>query len=130
MIGWIVGLIAPTVGEKAAKPVAYALLAIGVILLLWGGKCAYDASVVNNYKTKVEASAAKADRKADQKAADQAATDLARRQYETDQLTEAMRNAPKDPTVPDDRERALAFHKCLGLQQRARDNGLEPPRCV
>jgi len=111
----------------------FAVIGIAVVLAIaafFGAKALYDHSIVKAHDAKVEASAAKADRKADQKAADQAAKDLARRQYETDQLTEAMRNAAKDPKIDDDRERALAFHRCLGLQQRARQNGLKPPRCV
>ena len=129
MIAWLVTLLAPRVGAKAARPVAFALLAIVAIGLFFGAKALYDASVIDKHETKVEASAAKADRKADQKAAERMTKDLERREFEQDQLEGAVTNAPKDPNVPDDLERRVAFHRCLSLQQRARKDGREPPRC-
>jgi len=106
------------------------MTAVLLILILGLGKCAYDRSIIKAHDAQIEASAAKADRQADQKAAVQATKDQQRRDFETDQLTKAVQNAPKDPNIPDDRERALAFHRCLRLQQAARQNGLQPPRCV
>lgn len=112
------------------QAVIYAVLILLGVGLLGLGKCAYDRSVIDAHDTEVNLNAAIEDRKADQKAADQAEADRQRRAYEADQLTEAMNNAPKNPAVDDERERAIAFHKCLSLQQRARANGLQPPRCV
>lgn len=130
MIAFLVGLIAPTVGEKFAKPLVYLGLILAAVGLFFGAKAIYDHSIISAHDTKVEASAAKADRAADQKAADQKAADEQRRNFEADQLVEAMSHAAKDPKVDDRVERNLAFHKCLSLQQRARANGLQPPRCV
>jgi hypothetical protein len=130
MIGMLIGALAPRLGERAARPVAWIIVIIGAILLLWGAKALYDASVIDKHEDKVEASAAKADRKADQIIAEQAERDLNRRQQEAEQLTEVMKRAATDPQIPDDRERAIAFHRCLSLQQAARENGSKPPRCV
>lgn len=105
------------------------LIAI-LIAVLPLAKCAYDRSIVNAHDTEVNLNAAVEDRKADTTAADQAAKDKLRRDFEADQLKKAQDDAPKDPAISDDRERALAFHRCLSLQQRARANGLEPPVCV
>jgi hypothetical protein len=114
-----------------ALGISQALVWIGGIILLIGAVAAcYDHSIVSNHDAKIEASAAKADRKADQKSAEQAKIDEARSTQEANQLIEAMDNAPKDPKVDDAVERRIAFHKCLGLQQRARANGLKPPTCV
>jgi len=118
------------VPARAAKPVGFVGIGIIVLIVLWGAKCMIEKQAVDSYQTQVELNAAVEDRKADQKAADQAAKDEDRLNYEADQMEEAVKNAPKDPAIPDDRERALAFHRCLSLQQRARANGLQPPRCV
>lgn len=113
-----------------AKIASYALIVLAVIALLFGLKTCYDHQVVANHDAKIEASQAKADRKADELATEQKQADLNRSSYEAEQLKEAMDHAPKDPAIDDALERRVAFHKCLGLQQRARANGLEPPRCV
>ncbi len=115
---------------KNARAYSWALVIVAAVLLLWGAKALYDHSIIANHDNAIEASAAKADRKADEKAANQRVADDARRAQEQDQLVEAIKNAPKDPAIDDDRERALAFHRCLSLQQRARANGLKPPTCV
>lgn len=115
---------------KNARAYAWAILILGAVLLLWGAKALYDKSVVDTHDAKIEASAATADRKADEKAAVQATKDAQRRDFETDQLLKAVQHAPKDPAISDDRERSLAFHRCLRLQQTARANGLKPPACV
>ena len=120
----LISLFAPVVGEKFAKAAAFGSIAILILLALWGGKCAYDHGVISNYQNKVDASAAKADRKADDKAAQQKFNDVERQNEEADQLIKVQANA-KNAT-----ERNLAFHRCLRLQQRARDNGLVTPKCV
>jgi hypothetical protein len=128
---WLIGLfLARGASPKNARAYAWGIVIIAVILLALGLKACYDHSIIANHDTAVEASAAKADRKADQTAVVQEAKDNQRRDQETDQLMKAIQNAPKDPAIPDDRERALAFHRCLRLQQEARQNGLQPPRCV
>lgn len=130
MISMLIGLLAPVVGEKYAKAAAWALIIVAAIALFFGAKAIYDHSVISNHEAKVEASAAKADRKADQALEARKQADEDRRQYEADQLTEAVKNAPHAPNADPRRERDIAFHKCLSLQQRARENGLQPPRCV
>ena len=105
------------------------LIAI-LIIALPLAKCAYDKSIIDTHDTEIDLNAAIEDRKADQAATERAVADERRRQFEADQLEKATANAAKDPNIPDDRERALAFHRCLSLQQRARENGLKPPDCV
>lgn len=115
---------------KNARAYSWAIVIVTLVLLLWGAKALYDHTVIANHDAKIEASAAKADRKADNAAAIQATKDDQRRAEEGDQLMKAVQNAPKDPAVSDDLERRLAFHRCLRLQQSARTNGLKPPHCV
>jgi hypothetical protein len=114
----------PLVGAKFAKPVGYALIALAVALFFFGAKAIYDHNVVSHYKDKVEASQAKADRKADQNAAQAEKYDVSRQNQEADELIKVQDNAKNE------QDRRLAFHRCLRLQQRARDNGLKPPACI
>jgi chorismate mutase len=108
--------------------------AVGAVALLiglfFGAKALYDHSIIKAHDAGIEASAAKADRAADTKAADQRVIDITRETQEEDQLKKAVDHAVKDPKIPDDVERNLAFHRCLRLQQAARANGLKPPACV
>lgn len=101
---------------------------IGLILaavgLFFGAKAIYDHSVVSKHDAKIEASQAKADRAADQNASVAKEHDLNRQNQEADELIKVQENA-KSTT-----DRRLAFHRCLRLQQHARENGLQPPRCV
>lgn len=131
MISFIADLLLSAgIPQRFARFAAWALAVIAVILLVLGLKACYDSSIISHHDADVNLNAAREDRKADQKAAEQRDKDFARQQYEQDQLTEAVKNAPKDPNIPDDRERALAFHRCLRLQQDARAGGLKPPACV
>lgn len=122
--------LAPLFG-KFAKPAGYVLTALLAIGIFFGAKAIYDHSVISKHDAKIEASAAKADRAADQNAAAAETDNTARQNYEADQLIKAGNDAPKNnPGVDPATARRLAFHKCLSLQQRARENGLKPPRCV
>lgn len=122
--------LAPLFG-KFAKPAGYVLTALLAIAIFFGAKALYDHKIISNHDAKIDASAAKADRAADQNAAATETTNVARQNYEADQLTRAADDAPKNnPGVDPATARRIAFHKCLGLQQRARANGLQPPRCV
>lgn len=123
VIGW-------GVPREMAKIVSFVLIGMLILVLLGVGKCAYDRSVIDEHEAKIEAETAREDRKADQNAADQRLEDQERRAQEQRELKEAVENAPDDPAVDDAVERRLAFHRCLGLQQRARAAGLEPPACV
>lgn len=66
---FIPGLFGKDLSLKAAKIAGFAILALLLAATLSLGKCAYDASVVNNYEVKHDAQAAKqtldADRAAD-----------------------------------------------------------------
>lgn len=106
------------------KFVVWGGLVIIAIGLFFGAKALYDHSIISAHDTKIEASAAKADRAADQKAAVQKEHDIVRQNQEADELIKVQQNAKTD------QDRRLAFHRCLSLQQRARENGLQPPRCV
>lgn len=115
---------------KNAKGYAWGITLFGALILLGIMALTVKSCIISNHDNAIEASAAKADRQADENEINQRVADDARRAQEQDQLTEAIKNAPKDPAIDDDRERALAFHRCLSLQQRARSNGLKPPTCV
>lgn len=124
MIGAIAtALIARGLPEKAAKPLIFAGLAIAILVLSLGLKCAYDRSVIRNHTNAQEAATAKADRKADATAADQRRVDDARLSQETQQLEKAQTNATTDT------DRRLAKHRCLRAQQEARRLGKQPPTC-
>jgi len=117
VIGW-------GVPAKFAKPflaiMGVALLAI----LFFGGKALYDHSVIAKHDAKVEASQAKADRKADNKAAEQRDKDNVRRTAETQELKDVQAHY-SDPAT-----RKREFYRCIRLQQAARANGSQPPACV
>ncbi len=71
-MGYVIGkIIAWGVPTKFARPVAYIGLTLLILAALWGGKCAYDASVIAKHDAKVEARA----RPATDKAADERARD-------------------------------------------------------
>lgn len=128
---WLVNLVIGWgVPAKAGKVVAFTLLALFIVLALWSGKCAYDAAVIDKHDTKIELEQSKADRKADANLADQTQSDTQREAQEASQLQKAVDNAPNDPKIDDRVERNLALHRCLRLQQAARENGLKPPTCV
>jgi len=124
MGSFIAWLIARGVGQRAARPVAYLLVAIVVAFVLGGAKCAYDASIISRHEARQEAATAKADRKADAHAAEQRRTDDTRLDQESTQLQKAQANATSDT------DRRLARHRCLRLQQAARRERREPPACA
>lgn len=121
---FIAWLIAKGVSERAARPVAYLLIAVAIVFVLGGAKCAYDASVISRHEAKQDAATAKADRKADAKAAVQRQSDDKRLDQESTQLEKAQANATSDT------DRRLARHHCLRLQQAARREHREPPACA
>jgi hypothetical protein len=123
---WLIGFAASLLGpkfEKFAKPVVFAVLGLLLVAALWGGKCAYDKSVIEKHDAKQEAATAKADRKADTTAAIQRRADDARIVQETHELKEAQNGATNDL------DRRLAFQRCLRLQQAARRDAKQPPSC-
>ncbi|MFL6728070.1 MAG: hypothetical protein ACJ8FS_16380 [Sphingomicrobium sp.] len=124
MFAFLLPFASSLVGPKFAKPAIFGALGLLILLALWGGKCVYDHSIIAAHDAKIEASQAKADRKADNNLATHATADTARQNQEADQLTKVQQNAKTE------HDRRIAFHKCLGLQQRARANGLQPPTCV
>lgn len=117
VIGW-------GVPEKFAKPFIAIMGVAMLAILFFGGKALYDHSVIAKHDAKVEASQAKADRKADNKASEQRDIDNARRSAETQELNDVVKANP-DPV-----ERKRAFYRCIRLQQSARANGSKPPSCV
>jgi uncharacterized protein YqfA (UPF0365 family) len=122
--GVITWLVAKGVPAKAAKPLLFAGLALLVVALLFGAKCAYDKSVIEQHEARQEAATAKADRKADQKAADQRRVDDARAVSEAQEIKEAIneaRNEGRDPRA--------AYYECVRLQQSARRERKPPPEC-
>jgi hypothetical protein len=124
MLSLLIGFLAPTVGEKWAKPAAFGLLGLVLLLAMWGGTCAYNHHVIAQHEAKVEAKTAKADRKADNNAADQRRTDDARSTTEATEIKEAVNEAGNDPAA-----RRAAYYRCVQLQQSARSNRKPSPDC-
>lgn len=117
VIGW-------GVPAKLAKPFVILMAVALLVTLAIGAKKLYDHNVIAKHDLAVEASQAKADRKADNKAAEQRDKDNARRSAETQELNDVIKATP-DPV-----DRKRAFYRCVRLQQAARANGLQPPACV
>lgn len=99
---WIAGLLGKTITQQQAKRVGLLVgiplaLVVGA-LLLWGGKALYDRGVVETFKDKQEAQAAKDVLKAD-RAANENAQERARvAEEENARLENAMAEAKRqDP---------------------------------
>lgn len=92
------GLFGKKLSFKAAKIAGFVVLAILLAATLSLGKCAYDASVVNDYEVRHDAEAAKKTLEADRAADDAIANKAAQFDETQAKLDEAMRNAAQaDP---------------------------------
>lgn len=116
MIAWLIGLLAPTVGERWAKPVAWALIAIVAIGIFFGAKALYDRSVVNHHEQKIEQRA----RPATDQAATERATDAITTAKKEEELHNAVHSVPD--AAPAGPSHALAC-------KRLHDLGRNPPAC-
>jgi hypothetical protein len=124
-MGTLIGWLATTfVGEKFARPVAYAGLFLLILAALGGVKCAYDRNIIRNHDLKQEAATAKADRKADTKAAEQRRVDDARLTAETTEIKEAVNEARQIGADP-----RAAYYRCVSAQQSARRERKPPADC-
>jgi hypothetical protein len=112
------------VGPRFAKPAIFAVLALLIVGALWGGKCAYDKSIIDRHEAKQEAATAKADRKADTKAAEQRRADDTRLSTETTEIKEAVNEARRTGADP-----RAAYYDCVRKQQAARHSGQPPANC-
>jgi hypothetical protein len=125
LMGTLIGWLATTfVGEKFARPVAYAGLFLLILAALGGVKCAYDRNIIRNHDLKQEAATAKADRKADTKAAEQRRVDDARLTAETTEIKEAVNEARQIGADP-----RAAYYRCVSAQQSARRERKPPADC-
>lgn len=122
LLTFVEGLLGPKLG-KFAKPLIFVVLAFLILGALWGGKCAYDHSIINAHEAKQDAANSKADRKADNHAAEQRRADDARLTQETNELNRSTNNGQTDL------DRRLAFQRCLRMQQSARAAKRQPPAC-
>lgn len=117
-------LISKGVSTRFARPLAYAVLILGLVAFLALGKCAYDRSVIKRHTAQQEAAVAKADRKADAKAAEQRRVDDARLTTESQEIRETINDAKQTGADP-----RAAYYRCLGLQQAARRDHKSPAKC-
>ncbi len=115
IIAFAASLLGPKWG-KFAKPIVFASLAILIGLALWGGKCAYDASVIENHEQKIEQRA----RPATDKAADERANDTIANAKSEQEMHNAIAAQPDQPIAPT--TRALSC-------ERLRRAGRNPPAC-
>jgi ABC-type nickel/cobalt efflux system permease component RcnA len=116
-MGTIIGaLVAKGLSEKVARAIAYAGLALVIILAMWGGKRAYDRSVIAHHEATIARKAAKA---TDQAATERAADTIANAKHQQE-LHDAIHSVPDAP--PAGPSHALAC-------KRLHDLGRDPPAC-
>lgn len=97
--GFLPGLFGKEVSYKVAKVIGFVILAILLVLILSLGKCAYDASIINQHEAADRAEKAEkqleAERKADEEAA-ATATELAQTKADLEAATsEAAKADPE-----------------------------------
>lgn len=109
---------------KYAKPLIWIVLAVLILLALWGGKCAYDRNLISSHDARQDAANSKADKKADDNSAVQRVTDVTRAQDEKTQTQEAINEARRSGADP-----RAAYYQCVQRQQSARRAGQPSPKC-
>ena len=110
MIGLLIGALAPRIGEKWAKPVAWAIIAAAILAVLGTAKCAYDRSVIDKHNQKLEQRA----KPATDKAAEERAKDtIANAKHEED-LHNAIASQPDQPISPTSRALSCERLRRLG----------------
>lgn len=124
MISMLIGFMAPIVGEKYARAASFTILALGIGLLLWGGKCAYDHSVINKYNQKEENRQLKREEGADRNLTNQVSADNAAAAEREKEFQDATKNIPD--RAPSNRQRAIA---CSELRREAKQRGDAQPAC-
>lgn len=117
MIGLIVGLLPATLNAKLARGIAWAVVIVGALALLWGAKALYDASVIDRHEAEREAAAGEAR----EEAADERVADAIKNTRNEQELHDAIDNAPKGGELSP-AARALAC-------ERLRKLGRVPPAC-
>jgi hypothetical protein len=90
MFAMLIGMLAPTVGEKWAKPAAIGLLIALAVAIFSVGRCAYDRSVIAKHEQKIERRAAPATNKA----ADERAADTINNAKAEEELHNAVHSVP------------------------------------
>lgn len=115
--GTIPGLFGVRLSYQSAKIVGFAVLALLLISLLSIGKCAYDASVINEHEAEAEAASAKAR----ENAAEQRVKDAVANVQSEEELNHVIESAPPGGTLSP-AARALAC-------ERLRRIGRSPPAC-
>jgi hypothetical protein len=124
-MGSFIGFLATTfVGEKYARPVAYAILAIVIVLALWGGKCAYDANVISKHEMKAENKQLKREATANTNLNNQVAVDTKAAEQRKQEMDNATRTIPDQ--APSARQRAIA---CVELRRQAKERRKPLPAC-
>jgi hypothetical protein len=99
-----------------AKPLLGIVAALVILGALWGGKCAYDRSVIDKHETQLQQRAAPAtDKASTERANDTIAT--AKHEQELHDVIQAQPDQPISPT-----SHALAC-------KRLSDAGKHPPAC-
>jgi hypothetical protein len=115
LIIFVEGLLGPKFG-KFAKPLTFVVLGLLILLALWGGKCAYDSSVINAHEAKIEQRA----KPATDKAAQERSSDIIANAKNEQEMHNAIAAQPDQPISPT--SHALSC-------QRLRNAGHNPPAC-
>jgi hypothetical protein len=103
------------VGPKFAKPLIYGVFGLLILAALWGGKCAYDKSVITKHDQKLEQRA--------KPATDQAATERAH-----DTIVQAKNEQEAHDAIHAVPDAAPAASHALACQ-RLRKRGHAPAAC-
>jgi hypothetical protein len=115
LIGFAASLLGPKFG-KFAKPVVFAILGLLLVAALWGGKCAYDKSIIEKHDAKIIERA----KPATDKAADERAKDTIAQAKNEEEAHNAVHSVPD--AAPAGPSHALAC-------QRLRKLGRHPASC-
>jgi uncharacterized protein HemX len=124
MLSLLIGFLAPTVGEKWAKPAAWGIVAAVVLVLLGVGKCTYDHSVIAKHEQKAEIRQVQRERKADTNLNQQVGRDDTAAQQRKQEIDNATRNIPDQ--APSARQRSIA---CVELRREAKQRRKPEPAC-
>lgn len=124
MIGLLIGALAPHIGERYAKPAAWALIIVAVLALsalTW--RCV-KSDIIEKHDAEQDAEVIVLTQEATSNAVEERGTDVARSAQERSEIKETINEAKAEGRDP-----RAAYYRCVGLQQQARKAGRPAPAC-